>query len=296
MPEKLQFKWDNFQSTVSHTFVELRREEDLFDVTLVTEDEVQMSAHKLILSASSSFFKSILRKNSHSHPLIYLSGVTSSNLLQVLDYVYQGEVQLREDQVESFLSVSSKLKISGMVLDRKSSKTEESESSQTKADSETNILPQSDSDSKSKLDLKTETVITADMIKQVQIKANQKKDNLKTDIVYVELDEDDSQNKLEVSDFSKPELKPYGDKFYFTDVKEADIKILELTGRAQSGAFQCNICNYISSQKSCVMKHIENRHIEGLSFYCEFCDKTFKNRNQLGNHRSRFHSRKLLAQ
>ena len=109
MGDKFLFKWNNFQSSVARSFGVLRAEEDLFDVTLVSEDQVAVSAHKLILSASSSFFKSILKKNVHSHPLIYLSEIHSSNLQRVLDYMYEGEVQLMEDQVESFLMVSNKL-------------------------------------------------------------------------------------------------------------------------------------------------------------------------------------------
>ena len=98
MSDRFQFKWNDFHSTVSQSFGALRREAELFDVTLVSEDEVQMSAHKLVLSASSSFFKSVLRKNPQSHPLIYLTGVTSRNLLNLLNYVYQGQVELRVQQ------------------------------------------------------------------------------------------------------------------------------------------------------------------------------------------------------
>ena len=77
MSDKFSLKWNDFQTTVSSSFKTFRQEEDFCDVTLVSDDEVQMSAHKLILSACSSFFKSILKKNPHSSPLLYLSGVDS---------------------------------------------------------------------------------------------------------------------------------------------------------------------------------------------------------------------------
>ena len=88
--EKFSLKWNDFQKNVSQSFGLLRQEEDLFDVTLVSEDEIQIPAHKLVLSASSSFFKSILRKNAHSHPLLYLGGVNSRKLHFILDYIYHG--------------------------------------------------------------------------------------------------------------------------------------------------------------------------------------------------------------
>ena len=115
MSEKFCLKWNDFQSTVSQSFRSLRQEEDFYDVTLVSEDELQLSAHKLVLSACSSFFKNILKKNVHASPLIYLSGVSSSNLKNILDYIYCGEVQLFQDQLDSFLDAAQKLKISGLL-------------------------------------------------------------------------------------------------------------------------------------------------------------------------------------
>ena len=117
--EKFCLKWNDFQTTVSQSFGLLRKEEDFFDVTLVTEDEVQISAHKLVLASSSSFFKSVLRKSSHSHPLIYLSGVNSVNLEFVMNYIYLGEVQIYQEQIDSFLDVAQKLKVSGLISDGK---------------------------------------------------------------------------------------------------------------------------------------------------------------------------------
>ncbi len=73
MSEKFSLQWNDFQAVVSQSFSALRQEKDFFDVTLVSDDEVQISAHKLVLSACSAFFKSILKRNSHSHPLLYLS-------------------------------------------------------------------------------------------------------------------------------------------------------------------------------------------------------------------------------
>ena len=101
MSERFSLKWNDFQSIVSQSFSVLREEQDFYDVTLVSEDETQIQAHKLVLSACSSFFKSILKKNSHSHPLIYLSGVNSKSLGFVLDYIYQGEVQIYQDELRN---------------------------------------------------------------------------------------------------------------------------------------------------------------------------------------------------
>ena len=57
MSEKFCMKWNDFHSNVSKSFGVFRNEEYLHDVTLVSDDQLQVSAHKLVLSASSQYFK-----------------------------------------------------------------------------------------------------------------------------------------------------------------------------------------------------------------------------------------------
>ena len=111
MDEKFCLKWNDFQNTVSQSFGALRQEKDFFDVTLVSDDEVQIPAHKLVLASCSTFFKSILKTNEHSHPLLYLSGLNSRSLGYILDYMYQGEVKIVQGHLDSFLDSAQKLKI-----------------------------------------------------------------------------------------------------------------------------------------------------------------------------------------
>ena len=92
--EKFCLKWNDFQANVTNSFRKLKDEQDFFDVTLVTEDDQFVSAHKVVLSASSEFFKNILRKADHSKPMIYLNGVDSKELSQVIDYIYEGETSI----------------------------------------------------------------------------------------------------------------------------------------------------------------------------------------------------------
>ena len=85
MVEKFSLKWNDFHSNVSKSFSRLRNEDDFCDVTLVSNDKKQLSAHRVVLSASSEYFKSILRGNKHSHPLLCLEGITSIDLENILD-------------------------------------------------------------------------------------------------------------------------------------------------------------------------------------------------------------------
>ena len=114
MTEVFILKWNDFQSNVSRTFSQLRSEEEFFDVSLVSDDQKMMSAHKLVLSASSPYFKHILTTNKHSHPLLCLDGVSSAELQFVLDYIYQGEVQIYQEQLDRFLEAAQRLKLEGL--------------------------------------------------------------------------------------------------------------------------------------------------------------------------------------
>ena len=113
--EKFCLRWNDFERNVSQSFTKLRQESNLFDVTLVSDDKNQVKAHKLVLSACSDFFKNIFYSNTHSHPLIYLDGVGASELNLVLDYIYEGEVQIYQETLDRFLEIAKKLKLDGLM-------------------------------------------------------------------------------------------------------------------------------------------------------------------------------------
>ena len=111
--EKFCLRWNDFESNISVAFRELREEKDFFDVTLACDDN-QVQAHKVILSACSPFFRNILRKNPHQHPLLYLKGVKYQELLSVLNFMYQGEVNVAQEELNSFLAVAEELRVKGL--------------------------------------------------------------------------------------------------------------------------------------------------------------------------------------
>ena len=89
MSEAFSLKWEKFQSNVSKSFGLLRNEDYLCDVTLVGDDHKQVSAHKLVLSACSEYFKDIFKNNNKQnvHPFLCLNGVSSEDLKNVLTYI-----------------------------------------------------------------------------------------------------------------------------------------------------------------------------------------------------------------
>ena len=115
MSEKFALKWNDYQSNWHKSLSELRKDTDFADVTLISDDKVKFSAHKVILSSCSNMFKFILRENNTANPLLYLGGVSSVNLEFILDYIYNGEVNLFQEQLDSFLENAKKLEIEGLI-------------------------------------------------------------------------------------------------------------------------------------------------------------------------------------
>lgn len=122
--EKFCLRWNDFESNISVAFRELREEKDFFDVTLACDDSSQVQAHKVILSACSPFFRQILRRNPHQHPLLYLKGVKYKELLAVLNFMYQGEVNVAQEELNSFLVVAEDLRVKGLTQNNSEAGTE----------------------------------------------------------------------------------------------------------------------------------------------------------------------------
>ena len=116
--EKFSLKWKDFTSNVQKSFQNLRREEDFFDITLVGDDSTLVTAHKLVLASSSEYFKNIFLKNKkhfQSHALICLEGLNQRDLNNILDYIYQGEVKIHQEDLERFLGIAERLKLDGLI-------------------------------------------------------------------------------------------------------------------------------------------------------------------------------------
>ena len=114
MSEQLCLQWNDFQDNVKSAFGNLRECTDFNDVTLACDDGRQMEAHKVVLAASSTFFQTVLKKNKHSHPLIYMRGVRSVDLMAIVDFLYYGEANVFQEDLDSFLALAEELELKGL--------------------------------------------------------------------------------------------------------------------------------------------------------------------------------------
>ena len=111
--EKLCLKWNDFQDIVQASFAELRVDTDFTDVTLACEDQ-SIKVHKVVLSTCSPFFKKLLKTHPHPQPLIYMRGLKSSSLKAIVDFIYLGETNVFQQELEIFLALAEELQLKGL--------------------------------------------------------------------------------------------------------------------------------------------------------------------------------------
>ena len=112
MDEKYNLKWKTtFNEYLVGVFKDLGEEGHFADVTLVSDDQIQTKAHKVVLSACSPFLKTLLVNNPHSHPLLYLRGIKQTELQAILKFMYFGETQIFKNRIDDFVSVAKDLEI-----------------------------------------------------------------------------------------------------------------------------------------------------------------------------------------
>ena len=107
-------KWSDFQNDSEYWLKGAQIDKEFCDVTLVCED-YEVKAHRLIISWGSKVFQDILQKTKHSHPIIYLQGISQHELKYVLKFLYTGEVSVAKNRLEMFLDSAKELKIVGIL-------------------------------------------------------------------------------------------------------------------------------------------------------------------------------------
>ena len=112
MAEKFCLKWNDFQNLVQASFGDLRTDNDFTDVTLTCENQ-SIKAHKVVLSSCSPFFKKLLKTHSHPQPLIYMRGMKASSLTAIINFLYLGEANVFQDDLDDFLALAEELQAEG---------------------------------------------------------------------------------------------------------------------------------------------------------------------------------------
>ncbi|CAH1112586.1 unnamed protein product [Psylliodes chrysocephalus] len=106
-------RWNNHQPNFISVFSSLLSSQCLVDVTLAAEGK-QLQAHKVVLSACSSYFQSLFATNPCKHPIVILKDVKFLDLRVMVDFMYHGEVSVSQEQLPCILKTAEMLKIKGL--------------------------------------------------------------------------------------------------------------------------------------------------------------------------------------
>ncbi|XP_012270016.1 protein abrupt isoform X3 [Orussus abietinus] len=111
--QQYSLRWNDFHSSILSSFRHLRDEEDFVDVTLAC-DSSSFTAHKVVLSACSPYFRRLLKANPCQHPIVILRDVASSDMESLLRFMYHGEVHVGQEQLGAFLKTAQMLQVRGL--------------------------------------------------------------------------------------------------------------------------------------------------------------------------------------
>ena len=259
--EKLCLQWNEFQNIVIGAFEDLRNDGDLTDVTLACEDGKQIETHKIILAATSPFFLDILKRNKHPHPLIYMKGVKSENLVAMVEFFYRGEANVPQENLDDFLALADEMRLKGL------SKLDESQEN-----TRPNQIP-------------TQAFEPRELPLPRQMKASHN----------VEQSEDRSMEtalalntSVEVADtrLLNQQIRSMMEKGHNRVQTGSHGKIIERTTRV------CKVCGKEGRQTE-IENHIEAKHITGLTHTCDICGNKAKTKSSLMVHKSRYHRQEV---
>lgn len=119
MDQQFRLKWNNHCNTLLQVFGTLLKTETLVDCTIGADGQY-LKAHKVVVSACSPYFQSLFTEHFDKHPIIILKDIKFTELQSMIDYMYEGEVNISQDQLPSFLKAAASIQLKGLTQNAKS--------------------------------------------------------------------------------------------------------------------------------------------------------------------------------
>ncbi|XP_076050671.1 uncharacterized protein LOC143031107 isoform X15 [Oratosquilla oratoria] len=113
--ELLSLKWNNHQAHFVDILTFLREQEIFVDATLACGGKLY-PAHKFVLSTCSDYFKQMFTKNPSKHPIVFMKDVSCRDLEALLDFMYNGEVNVPQSSLGSLIKTAEGLQIKGLAV------------------------------------------------------------------------------------------------------------------------------------------------------------------------------------
>ena len=280
----LLLNYDLHKQDRTSTLSTLWKNNEFLDVTIACDDD-QIDAHKVILSSASPFFHSILNRNQHNHPLLYLRGTKKKDVESLLEFIYSGQTEVLQEELEDFMTLANSLKVKGLIDEEDDVKDIEMANKRERGEKRTSN-PKKKTKSKNKSKVKVDSLkdeVSVELSEDVSIMDDGVSiiaDNMDDDVSIIVGDMDD-----DLSIVSEPNNSLENNDEQNTSLTEYNETVLSLTQQSEDG-FSCAACPYTVKSKSHMKEHVE-QHIEGYSHACRYCDKTFPRKRTWRHHERR---------
>ena len=289
----LLLQWQDFKEDIRASYNTFRNQQDFSDVTLACDDGVQIEAHKVILTVGSPVFRNILQSNKHPHPLIFLRGIKYDTLLSVLDFIYYGEVELRDEKFKDFLAAAEDLNLRGITskseMEEKSTFTDQLQCSDTKLN-----IPLS----------KEGITILPNKRENPKIQRTEQDDTTLENMAPTKLmNEPQETSKYFVIKGIETNNIPLSHISTELNLDTANLEETEsesLSLYNEDIQYECTACGKVLKSKSLLGAHAQ-RHLPGFSttpndHICPKCEKAFESKSYMYKHMSMHHQKiKLLS-
>jgi len=114
---KLRLQWHDHGNELSRLSREIFGNDDLTDVTLTCRGGTPFYAHKIILAAASTYFKSFFKEvqgKINQHPVIFVKDAEPSEMEYLMQFIYRGEVDIPSEDLERLIEIAKDLGIIGL--------------------------------------------------------------------------------------------------------------------------------------------------------------------------------------
>ncbi|RZF44996.1 hypothetical protein LSTR_LSTR001957 [Laodelphax striatellus] len=112
-PQQYCLRWKYHHSNLQVMFSQLLERESFCDVTLACEGKT-LRAHKMMLSACSTYFEKEMLQHEENNPIVILKDVKFADIKALVEFMYKGEINVQNSHLSSLLKTAEELRIKGL--------------------------------------------------------------------------------------------------------------------------------------------------------------------------------------
>lgn len=310
--------WENYKKSVINCFENAFNDKSYNDVTLVSDDFENFSAHRVILASCSPTFQKILQLGPHTHPMIYLRGFSSSQISYLLKFIYKGQVQVPTEDIQNFIIKAQELELLGN-FEKEGKKSEE------------NAVNDNDGCNKTSNNYSEKEMVSIDVEEKMLISSegeyyNEHEEAMMATAAFqmkhlenVIENSDESEDPKDNDVESKAEIQKLltGQKDLLAGVSKAvinetkkidkaleiksfpvdikgDLKMIDTLMEevySNNGVHHCPQCEYKTNRKELLRTHLSSTH-GGPKFVCTYvtCAREYSSKANVRSHMKSFHN------